>query len=60
MNADFIEWIGDLFTESFKILPILGDGFNWFIIAIISALTLFWIKKMSDYKKEANQNGTME
>lgn len=60
MDTAFIEAIGALFTESFKLLTALGNGFNWFIIVIMSILAVIWIKKMADYNKEAEQNGTLK
>ncbi len=60
MDAAFIEAIGDLFTESFKLLTLLGNGFNWFIIVIMAILGVIWIKKMGDFNKEAKQNGTLK
>ncbi|MEX2597243.1 MAG: hypothetical protein WEC59_09985 [Salibacteraceae bacterium] len=60
MNVEFIEAIGNLFTESFKILEALGNGFNWFIIVIMFVLAVVWIKKMGDFNNEAKQNGTLK
>ena len=60
MNTAFIEAIGDLFTDSFAILRFLGNGFNWLIIVIMFILGVVWIKKMSDFNREADQNGTLK
>ena len=38
MDAAFIEWIGELFTDSFALLRLLGNGFNWLIIVIMAIL----------------------
>lgn len=60
MDTEFIEAIGNLFTESFALLRLLGDGFNWLIIVIMFILSVIWIKKMGDYNKEAERNGTLK
>lgn len=60
MDVEFIEAIGALITESFKLLTALGNSFNWFIIVIIATLGVIWIKKMADYNKEADRNGTLK
>jgi hypothetical protein len=59
MDAEFVDAIGQLFAESFAILRLLENGFNWFIIGIMAILMVIWIKKMGDYNKEADQNGTL-
>lgn len=62
MNADFIEWLGELMLDSFGLLRLLADGhnfFNWVIIVIMAILAVVWIKKMGDFNKEAEQNGTL-
>ena len=59
MDAEFVNTIGQLFTDSFAILRLLENGFNWFIIGIGIILMVIWVKKMSDYNKEADQNGTL-
>ena len=59
MNTAFVEAIGDLFTQSFAILRILGNNFNALIVVIMTILAVVWIKKMSDFNREADQNGTL-
>jgi len=59
MDAEFVNTIGQLFTDSFAILRLLENGFNWFIIGIGIILLVIWVKKMADYNKEADQNGTL-
>ncbi|NQV51871.1 MAG: hypothetical protein HQ500_01745 [Flavobacteriales bacterium] len=59
MDAAFIEWIGELFTDSFALLRFLGNGFNWVIIVIMAILGVIWVKKMGDFTREADQNGTL-
>ena len=60
MNTAFVEAIGDLFTQSFAILRILGNNFNALIVVIMTILAVVWIKKMSDFNREADQNGTLK
>ena len=59
MDAEFVNTIGQLFTDSFAILRLLENGLNWFIIGIGIILLVIWVKKMADYNKEADQNGTL-
>jgi hypothetical protein len=59
MDAEFVNAIGQLFTDSFAILRLLENGFNWMIIGIIAILMVIWVKKMSDFNKEADKNGTL-
>jgi hypothetical protein len=59
MDAEFVDTIGQLFTDSFAILRFLENGFNWFIIGVGLILMVIWVKKMFDYNKEADQNGTL-
>ncbi len=59
MDAEFVDAIGQLFTDSFAILRLLENGFNWMIIGIIAILMVIWVKKMSDFNKEADKNGTL-
>jgi flagellar biogenesis protein FliO len=60
MNTAFVEAIGDLFTQSFAILRFLGNGFNALIAVIMFILAVIWIKKMGDFNREAEQNGTLK
>ena len=60
MNTAFVEAIGDLFTESFAILRFLGDGFNYFIMVVMFIMAVIWIKKMADFGREAERNGTLK
>lgn len=60
MNAELIEGIGEAIAWSFGILEALGNGFNWFLIAVITVMTFGWIRKMISFKSEAKQNGTLE
>jgi uncharacterized membrane protein len=55
-----LDWLAVIFTETFKILEALGDGFNWVIIAVMFIMGIIWLKTMSDYNKEAAKNGTLK
>jgi hypothetical protein len=57
---DILEPIAELFSWTFGILEALGNGFNWFIIAVMSIMGIIWIKKMADFNKEAKENGTIK
>ncbi|GAB5539444.1 MAG: hypothetical protein Salg2KO_15470 [Salibacteraceae bacterium] len=57
---DILEPIEMLFQWTFGLLEALGNGFNWFIIVIMSILGVIWIKKMADFNREAKNNGTLK
>lgn len=57
---ELMDWIAAIAQWSFKILEVLGNGFNWLIIVVISILAVVWIKKMADFNKEAARNGTLK
>lgn len=56
---ELIYGIGDLMTWTFKILPVLGDNFNWMLIGIGFILLIVWLRQMAAYNREADQNGTL-
>lgn len=55
-----LDVIAALIQWTFKILTVLGNSFNWIIIAVMFILGVVWIKKMADYNKEAERNGTLK
>lgn len=55
-----LDAIAALIQWTFKILTVLGNSFNWIIIAVMFILGVVWIKKMADYNKEAERNGTLK
>jgi hypothetical protein len=57
---DILEPIVALFDWTFGLLEAAGNGFNWLIIGVISILAIIWIKKMADFNKEAEENGTLK
>ena len=57
---DILEPIVALFDWTFGLLEAVGDGFNWLIIGVISILAIVWIKKMADFNREAEENGTLK
>ena len=52
MFKDFWYFIGDFFTKSFEILPIIGNKFNYLYILIISAFLVLWTVQMFKHQKE--------
>jgi hypothetical protein len=43
--------IGGLFELTFKILPILGNNMNYFFMAIIAGLGVYWLLEMLKHQK---------
>ncbi len=42
---DFFNCIADIFQETFKIIPIIGDPLNWFFIGLGSIVFIICAKK---------------
>lgn len=59
MWTDFIYATGDVLTQSFKILPILGNNFNAILIVVGFIMLFWWIGQMVKYNKQAKENGTL-
>jgi len=57
---DFIYWLGDLFTATFKILPALGNIPNYLYAVILFAGLIYWLRWQKRLNNEAKQNGTIE
>lgn len=51
-STDFWYAIGDIFTETFKILPVLGDSVNWLFIALIALGLTIWMFMQAKYNSE--------
>lgn len=60
MDAEFITGLGDLIFSSFAILEMLGNSFNYLIMLVGFIMMLGWIRRMAQYNKEAEQNGTLK
>ena len=60
MNAEFIEGLGELASSSFVILEMLGNNFNYLIIAVGFIMMVGWVRRMAQYNKEAQENGTLK
>ena len=43
--------LGELFELTFKILPILGNNLNYFFMAIIAGLGVYWLLEMLKHQK---------
>ncbi len=60
-SSDFWYSIGDLFTEAFKILPVIGDAVNWTIITIIASGLLIWMFMQAKYNAvEMKESGELK
>lgn len=60
MWNDFIYGAGDFFTQTFKILPVLGNNFNTLLIAVGFVLLFYWLNQMAKYNKKAKEEGTLK
>lgn len=50
--TEFFYALGDFFTATFKVLPPLGNGPNYLIMATIAGLLLYWIAQLVKYQKD--------
>ena len=56
MFKDFWYFLGDFFTKSFEILPIIGNKFNYLYMLIIFAFLVLWTVQMFKHEKEKKPN----
>lgn len=60
-SSDFWYSIGDFFTETFKILPVLGDSVNWLFISIIASGLTIWLFMQAKYNAtEMKESGKLK
>jgi hypothetical protein len=60
-SSDFWYAVGDFFTETFKILPVLGDSVNWLFIGIIATGLTVWLFMQASYNKaEMKESGKLK
>jgi uncharacterized membrane protein len=55
-----LDVIAEIFEFTFGILQVLGNNFNWVIIAVMAIMGVIWIRAMFRYNREAQQNGTLK
>jgi len=56
MFKEFWCFVGDFFTKSFEILPIIGNKFNYLYMLIIFAFLVLWTMQMFKHEKEKKSN----
>ncbi|UTW64859.1 hypothetical protein KFE94_09195 [bacterium SCSIO 12643] len=60
-SSDFWYAVGDFFTETFKILPVLGDFVNWLYISIITIALIVWMFMQQKYNSaEMKESGKLK
>lgn len=52
--------IGEFFFNNLPYLKKLGDKPNVFFITICFIAIIVWIRRLAQYNKEAEQNGTLK
>lgn len=57
---DIIYGLGDFATESFKLLPVLGNNMNYMIMVVGSAMGLWWIMQLVKYHGATKDNPSAE
>ncbi len=58
--TDFVYGLGDIFTATFKLLPMLGNLPNILFTLIIMGGLVYWINELKKYKAEAKRTGGIE
>lgn len=48
---NFIYGLGEFFEWTFGILPMLGNGFNYLIMIVMTVFFFYWMGQMSKHKK---------
>ena len=60
-SSDFWYAVGDVFTETFKILPLLGDAVNWLFIVLIAIALTVWMFMQAKYNAvEMKESGRLK
>ncbi len=57
---EMIYGLGDLMTDSFAILRILGNEFNAFLIVVGFIMATWWTLKLVGFSKQAGSNRSAE
>jgi len=57
---ELVDAIAAMIQWTFKLLVAVGGFFNVVIIIVAFLLAVIWIKKMFDFNKEAERNGTLK
>lgn len=58
--TDVFNGIGDFFQIVLPYVKKLGDAPNVFFIVVCSVAIVLWVRRMAQYNKEAEQNGTLK
>ncbi|HCY25503.1 MAG TPA: hypothetical protein DHU80_04655, partial [Cryomorphaceae bacterium] len=55
MLRNFFEGLGDIFTASFKILPVIGDQVNRIFMLVIASGLIYWVLQMRKHKAKGEK-----
>lgn len=58
--TDFFIGFGHLCQKFFKIMPHVGNKYNYFMIVVGFIALFVWLKVQNDYTKAAREKGTIE
>jgi len=56
--TELIYALGDVLTSSFKVLPLIGNNFNYIVIIIGFVGLAYWLSYQMKKTKQAKQDGT--
>ena len=56
--TELIYAIGDVLTSSFKVLPLIGNNFNYLVIIVGFIGLAYWLNYQIKKTKQAKQDGT--
>lgn len=58
--TDFFNGFGHLCQKFFKIMPHIGNKYNFFMIVVGFIAMIIWLWVQGQYSKKAQEEGTME
>jgi len=58
--TEFLYGFGHWCQKAFKIMPMIGNKYNFFMIVVGFIALFIWLSVQSKYTKEAREKGTIE
>ena len=59
MMKNFWTAIGDLFTTTFEVMPLIGNSINYFYIVVIFLFLVAWTVIMFKHKKNGEEHRSL-
>ncbi len=53
MNLNgFFEFLHEFFYKTFEIMPVLGNGANYFFLSVMFVLVVYWLRVLAQTPKQ--------